>query len=372
MSQEITEVIEQHGKAVNEFKAKTDARIEELERKSSFLDSAIAEICQKGEGFRSMPGTGNKSVFTTIQNDAGLTALRNRQTKSAIINLDGGVDILTKAITGDGANPYGVPVQHDSRLAENPMRVLTAFDVLPRLPVTSNLFEFNQLDNYSNAATYQSAEGIGKATATVKTELKSVPIFTIAHIAKASEQVLSDAPALANQVSTLLRYGVLAKASAEILAGNTSDSIEGLDTIATAYNAVKDTPLADAIGGAATALDTAGWNANLVVMSPADWFSIRSERTATEKAYIGGGWSTVSANTIWGIQVLTSPSITNGHPLVMDTSQVAILDRQQAVVEIGRDGSDFSKNLLSLRAELRVGLAVFSPTAVRRVVIATV
>lgn len=132
----------------------------------------------------------------------------------------------------------------------------------------------------------------------------------------------------------------------------------------------KGTALADPIGGAITALDTMGWRAGLVLMHPTDWFAIRSERTVTEKAYVAAGWSTAGQNTVWGVPVVTDPSVVAGSPIVLDPAQVAILDRQQPVVEIGRDGDDFTKNLVTIRGELRIGLAVFSPSAMLKVAIA--
>ena len=108
----------------------------------------------------------------------------------------------------------------------------------------------------------------------------------------------------------------------------------------------------------------AGWNPGLIILNPTDWHIIRSERTATEKAYVAGGWSNPAAPSIWGLPVITTPSLTAGTALILDPSQCAILDRMQARVEIDRDGDDFSKNLITLRSEIRTGLAVFSPTAV--------
>jgi hypothetical protein len=49
---------------------------------------------------------------------------------------------------------------------------------------------------------------------------------------------------------------------------------------------------------------------------------------------------------------------------VLDTSQVALLERQDATVQMGWIEDQFARNVVTVRAELRAGLAVFSPTAV--------
>jgi hypothetical protein len=57
-----------------------------------------------------------------------------------------------------------------------------------------------------------------------------------------------------------------------------------------------------------------------------------------------------------------------GEPLVFDASQIAILDRQSARVELGRESDDFTRGLVTMLAEVRAGLAVFSPSAILKVV----
>ncbi len=336
------------------------------------IEQAVAGHQNAGTAFDFDPA----GTLVTFGSDEAVQAFAaDRSIKSANVRIDMALPLLVKSVVGDsGASndaPYSVQPQRDGRLGGSPMRRLTVFDVLPRLPVTSNSFEFNSLDNYSNAATYQSQEGAAKQEGDMPTVLVTAPITTIAHYFKLSEQVLSDAPALQMQVENLLSYGVLSKASAEIIAGATSGKIQGLVTKATTYVATGGPELADAIGAAGTHLDVSGWNANLVIMHPLDWFAIRSERSLSENAYVAGGWATAGTPTIWGMDVVTDPSVSQGHPLVLDRSQVAILDRMQARVEFGRSGDDMIKNLVTALGELRAGLAVFSPSAVLKVTIAS-
>jgi len=46
---------------------------------------------------------------------------------------------------------------------------------------------------------------------------------------------------------------------------------------------------------------------------------------------------------------------------------MALLDRQSVMLEVGHVGTQFAQNLVTLRAELRAGLAVFSPSAILEV-----
>ncbi|WP_051439476.1 phage major capsid protein [Bordetella petrii] len=368
MSKEIAEVIEEHGKAVSEFKTRAEGRLERIEGKLASVDSAIMELAQKAEGFRGMPHGKKTGPLDELKSSPELQAFaKNRSVKSVNVPINGSL-VEIKAVVGDvagsGNDLYNVEPQRDSRLANNPMRRLSVFDVLPRLQVSSNSFQYNALDQYTNAAAYQTQEGAEKAQGNLPTELVTAPIVTIAHYIKLSEQVLDDAPALTQQVSTLLRYGVLAKASAEIIAGATVGKIQGLATQATQHQVPGTMALADAIGSAATALDVEGWNADTVIIHPNDLFAIRSERT-TDEGYVASGWVGGNEQTIWGLRAVSDPSVTEGEPLVLDSSQVAILDRMDARVEFGRSGDDMINNLVTALAEARLGLAVFSPSAVK-------
>lgn len=350
---------------------KFDDKFADYEEQLQGLNATINAIGQKSlTGYS--PESHNKAsnhIAKLVNSPELKDFAQNRGIKSASVSFNNPITtLLVKSVVGDvvgsGNDLYAVQAQRGNGLGENPQRRLTVFDVLPRLPVNSNAFEYNVLDGYINAAAYQTKEGATKEEASMPTDLVTAPICTIAHWIKLSEQVLADTPVLSSQVDNLMRYGVLAKASAEIINGSTVGKIQGLVTQATAYPYLGITPLADAIGAAITSLDSVGWEANLVIINPSDWFDIQSERSTTEKEYVAGGWSVPNPKTIWGVQVVTDPSVSPGNPIVLDVSQVAILDRMDARVEFGRSGTDMVENKITALAELRTGLAVFSPSAV--------
>jgi HK97 family phage major capsid protein len=124
-------------------------------------------------------------------------------------------------------------------------------------------------------------------------------------------------------------------------------------------------------------LQVGGWNPDLVVLHPNDWFG--NERAvfaadspisiAGDGQYVaGGGWAAPANGGLWGMRRALSVSLTPGTALVLDSSQVAVLDRGPAMVIVSREGHDnISKNLVTMLAEVRVGFAIFSPTAVKKV-----
>jgi HK97 family phage major capsid protein len=291
-----------------------------------------------------------------------------------MVKLEGSIGTLTKSVVvGDTAGTdeegYNVAPQRSPMLANDPRRALTLLDYLPTLRVTSNTFEFNALDSYSSAAGYQTTQGALKPEGALPTDLKSVSIATIAHWIPASTQVLADVPALQQQISSLLQYGVRRKLESEIVLGQGGTGvISGLtdsgNYTANSAAASGDT-LADAVGKAQATMDAAGWRAGLVIVHPNTWRDARAERAdAGAGVYVAGSWRDPAPPSVWGIPVITNSAVTEGSMIVIDPSQVVVLDRMQPTVEVGRADDDFVRNKVRILAELRAGLAVFSPSAV--------
>lgn len=333
----------------------------ELAERVHWLEQHGGDMSNKDDGVK----TGIGAAVSKIAADEGFISVRERRSRNATVALDMSLSAIHKSVVGDtGTGMFDVQPQRGSGIWADPRKNLSLFGVLPHLVVNSNAFEFHRLDSYTNAADYQANEGSDKAEGNMPTSLISAPICTIAHFIKASEQVLGDVPALQQQIGNLLQYGVLAKAESQLIAGSTAGKIQGLLTSATTFTATAGGMRVDDIGEAMTGLLVSGWNPGLIVMHPADWHIIRSERTATEKNYVAGGWANPAPPNIWGIPVVLTSSLTAGTALVLDASQCAILDRMQARVEVGRDGNDFTQNMVTIRAEMRIGLAIFSPTSV--------
>ena len=364
----------------------TEARgsIESVQAEMKSLKEQNQELVRKNEGLAARfqeleqhtltTATGGqmkaqrKSLGEQFAASDSFQAFVNRESKSATFTSNQTLKNLVNAGAGDtNATEYPTHPQRDPRLGNDPRRRLSLLEALPSLPMESATFEWVSLDGYQNAAAEQQLEGDTKAEAVMPNELKSVRAATIAHFLPASEQVLQDTPQLASQIESLLRYGVQAKAENLIIAGD--GIIQGLEEVGTAFTAATGLSLADAISESQASLDATGWNASHVVMHPTDWHAIRSERAAGgNEQYVATGWNMPAAPNIWGLSVVTSPAVQQGRPIVLDASQVAILDRMGAVVEMFReDSTNVRSNTVTIRAEARMAFAVFAPSAVKLV-----
>lgn len=361
MSTEVLAAIQEHAQATStELKALRDANNNhQLE-----LD-AMKQAIAGGEGFEPSART-HKSVLSAVVKSQQITDLQNRSSKVARIPLN---NVSIKALVNDSSatnTQFSTAPQRFDGIGNDPRRKLSLLDVIPSLPVIAGSFEYVALDAYTSAAAYQLTQGAQKAVQTTPTEVKTANIATIAVVQKASTQVLSDAPNLTQYLQGLMVHGIRAQLEAQLIAGVAgSGKITGLSAQATAFTATA-TDVADQIGEAITELDAAGWNADVIVMSPAQWNAIRSERSTTNGQYVAGSWNNPAAANVWGVPVITSSSIADDEILVMDSQQLLLLDRQLPVFDIA---AELETNLLVMRAELRCGLAVLAESAVLKITI---
>lgn len=276
-------------------------------------------------------------------------------TRSIIVSAGGG--------TSSDANEYPTQPGRIGGLWGVGYRAPSLLQALPTMVVEQGTVDFIELNGYQNAAG-EVPEGELKPEANTPAIKRTAPIATIAHWIRASEQVLADEPMLMQQLGLLLGHGVAQKAERLIVTGSNSsgDIIEGLEELGTAFIPTA-THAADRLGEAAAHLEATGFTADLIVLHPADWHEIRSERS-TQGYVMGGANAPISPN-LWGLQVVTSAAVPRFGGFVMDTAHVLLLARQATTIEVFRDLP--AQNLLMVRAEARLGIAVLSRQAVQTV-----
>jgi HK97 family phage major capsid protein len=373
MSDEILKAVREHAEAVKVFKGEIRAELDGIHKMREMDDAmsrpgkiskaeldAEAQAHFAGRGLTKSATIGGKFADT-------------EQLQSVIkgANSTGRVEIptgsLIQAVKADLSNTtYANQPNRADGLFGVARRKLSLIDLLPGLSVTTQTFEFVRLGAYTSNAGVQVAEGDAKGKSDIPGSVITANISTIAHYTKASLQVLSDAPALQQQVNNLLAYGVLDKLENELINGaGTAGKISGLLTQATAATTLA-TDNADKIGQAKTQLESAGWMPGMIILNPADWFAIMSERSAD--GYVLGSPRDPAPAALWGVPVVTSPSLAAGTALVLDPQQTSLLERQSITLAASReDGANFTTNMVTILAELRAGLAVFAPDAVLKV-----
>lgn len=274
-------------------------------------------------------------------------------TRSIIVSAGGG--------TSSDANEYPTQPGRIGGLWGVGYRAPSLLQALPVMEVEAGSVDYVELTGYTNAAD-EVPEAALKPEANVPTIKRTANIGTVAHWVRASEQVLADEPMLMQQLGLLLGHGVAQRAEDLIVNGSTAngDIVHGLEELGTAFVPTA-THAADRLGEAAAHLEATGFAASLIALHPADWHAIRSERST--QGYVMGTASAPVSPNLWGLPVVTSSAVPRFGGFVLDASHVLLLARQATTVEVFRDLP--TQNLLTLRAEARLGIAVLSRAAVQ-------
>jgi len=175
---------------------------------------------------------------------------------------------------------------------------------------------------------------------------------------------MSDAPQIEGMIDSDLRYGLALKEEEQILFGdNTGANLDGLTPNATAFVNPLDgeyTPSTaiDTIGLAILQVTLADYMPSGIVIHPADWMKMRMTKDGDSKYILGDPQAVVEPN-LFGLPVVPTKAMTAGNFLVGDLRSAATLyDRWQPRVEVGFVDDDFTRNMVTIRAEERIALAV--------------
>jgi HK97 family phage major capsid protein len=254
---------------------------------------------------------------------------------------------------------------------------LTLEGLLNSNTTTSNAIEFTKEASFTNDAA-ETAEGESKPESDITWSLVNMPVSTVAHWIKISRQLAADNTALAAYVNTRMTYGVNKRVETQLVAGNgTSPNISGIldsgnftahgyadATLAAISSTLKKLVL---IRKTIADLWAAGYVADAILLNPADWATIEIELfTATSNAVR----VQVDANGVmrlFGVPVVQCASMTADQVAVGAFGRAyTVWNREGVTVELSESDSDnFTKNLITIRAERRLALATEVPAAVR-------
>jgi HK97 family phage major capsid protein len=353
---------------VNKWTDNEKARIDELRADVRALEQRQLAVYSGGGG----PGhlgqniVGNAGALTAaVTGDEGFKMVASGRIRETTIELPrnaihGGV--MAAALTGTGIGTL------DRRLdiAAPAMRRLMIRDLLPQLPTDAGAVEYLVETTMTNAAAVV-AEGALKPETSLVLALQNAPVVTIAHWIQVARQILDDNARLEVFLEKRLRHGLGLAEEAQLLYGTgTGGNLKGLTVGATAYVSpfVFATPTKlDQLRLAIDQLENLSYVPTGVVISPDVMTSIDLLKT-TDGSYIKSDPTAGGVRTIWGVPAVVTPAMAANTFLVGDFTLAATLfDRSAPILDIGVANDDFIRNLVRLRLEERISLAVTLPKA---------
>ena len=251
-----------------------------------------------------------------------------------------------------------------------PQRRLIVESLFPHIPVSTGAMDMVKETSFTNNAAAV-AEAASKPESTFEFEKYNVSLETVAHWTKISEQLAADAPAVAAFINARMQYGLQNKIDAQLITGTgSSGQISGLlksgnytDYSSNITVETNDT-LIDFAAKIMAELEALAYVPEYIVLNPKDWTALTLLKDG-QKRYILGGPGSASEKSLWGVPVRTTSAMTQGKYIIADFNLgAAVLDRQELTVDIDRTGDDFTKNLLTIRCERRLALAVLDAAAI--------
>lgn len=383
MSEEILKGLDLIGKKIdavsNDSKASVEAvkaEMKTLGEKQLELSRELASLQQKSAQQGEIINA-DKSVGGQYVNSNAYKALKGNVAKveraREIISTKAATPTTSTVATGITRNTIAVPTQLAGIYDENAEMPLVIEGLIPHIPVTSSSVQYLKNSAFTNGVKVV-AEGTAKPESTFQFKLATANVETIAHYTKITEQLAQDAPAVQAFINAKMIYGLQLKIDEQLVNGTGAEAsqLTGLlaTTNSTDYSADLDAlkpsikTMADFALAIKTKLETNGYAPKYLILNPIDWAGLALMKD-TNGLYILGGPAAVAGKTLWGMSVVTTPSMPQGKYLMSDFALGAtIFDRQEVAVEIDREQDDFTKNLFTIRVERRLGLAVENPKAI--------
>ncbi|EQA4952262.1 phage major capsid protein [Salmonella enterica] len=335
--------------------AELKERLTELEQKSARrqeeppqMVKTLGQMVIESEAFENMSSSDRKGI-------------RVQMSRKDLMNVT--------ATTGTGASPTNSLTVADRipGIIAPPERAMTIRDLLIPGETDSASMEFIQETGFTNKAA-PVAEGARKPQSEITFDLKSAPVRTIAHIFKASRQILDDAKGLASYIDGRARYGLRFAEELQLLSGDgTGMNIMGIIPQASTFNPKVTLASATAIDRMRLAIlqaVLAEYPASGIVLNPIDWAAIELTKDG-EGRYIIAQPVNGSVARLWGLPVVETQAMTQNNFLTGAFSMAAqIFDRMEIEVLLSTENEDdFARNMVTIRAEERLAMAVYRPEA---------
>lgn len=361
--EEQSERAEKQAKESGQVSTETKAAIDKLGEKQRELADRLSTLEQKGV---TVPGSERKDESwggQLVKSDR-YQAFASGQAQKVRVE-------VKNTLTGSDTN---VAPDRKPGIVAGAVVPLTLESLYTHVPTASNAIEFTKEASFTNSAA-EAAENSAKAESALTWSLVNMPISTVAHWIKISRQLAADNRALAAYVNARMVYGVNRRVETQLGAGDgVAPNISGiLDTGNFTAHGYADANLGSVlkkvvlIRKVIADLWAAGYPATAILLNPADWATIEIDiLTATSNA-VRVGVNGAGQQTLFGVPVVQSVGITADSFAVGNFAMHGtIYDREDVIVEMSDSDSDnFTKNLVTVRAERRLALATEVPAAVR-------
>jgi HK97 family phage major capsid protein len=354
------EEIKNHGKILDDTKTILDG----LVKSGLGLQDRLNDVEQKLSRRTGAEEEGEKSIGEQFTNGDDFKGLAEKGRGIARMRLKA-VTSITSSTTGTGGVGVGIQPARVPGIITGPERPFTIRDLIMPGRTSSNAIEYVRESGFQNMAA-PVGETLAKPQSDLSFELITTTVKTIAHWFRASKQVLADIPLLQSYIDGRAIYGLKYVEENQILAGDgTGQNLLGLIPQATPFNnalrVAGDTKI-DTLRRAILQVRIAEYRASAIALNPVDWADMELAKDSTG-SYIWVNVQDGGQPRMWRLPVVDTNAVPVGGFLVGAFNIAAqVFDREDANVEVSTEDADnFTKNMVTIRAEERLALAVYRP-----------
>jgi HK97 family phage major capsid protein len=335
---------------------------------------SIGEVFTDSVGFKDVQQAYKDSGRLPSNTSTGAVSVY--QTKGTLLEGPGG---------GGGASAATVP-QVVPGVVEKLFQPLSVADLLLSGQASTNSLRYVVEGTATSGAAGVAEAGL-KPESTLGMTTTDEPVKKIATILPISEEMLEDAPAIQSYINGRLTLFVRIEEERQLLRGAGTNEIIGIMPTGNTRGINQYSGAGTATGGRAEILfkamngqrGSALVEPGFIVVAPADWEAIRLAKDTAGQYYGGGpfqgpygagsnvgasGQVTGPMDSLWNKPVVVTSALGAGTALVGTSSAAQVWRKGGLSVEASNSHNDFfQRNLVAIRAEERLALAVYRPTA---------
>lgn len=345
-------------KSINDSLAKVAKQVEEIQGDMSVMKD-------KGNGQAVEKSFGQQVVEKLRANKVTAESFKTQNRPHEVYELTGSVNkvagtFTTANVTAVGTNaiPFSL-AQYEAGLTRIVTRRPWILDIANVSTTDKKYVQWAEQANRDGAAN-ETAEGNDKNQIDFDWVEKSARVEKITAYIKVSKEALDDLDGLANEIDMELREMVLLKVDADLLAGDgTTPSLNGLLNQDTAYSAgsfagtIVSPNKADVIRTAIAQVVGNLFIPNYALLHPDDLASMDLDK-GSDGHYVLPPFKSADGTVISGVKLLANTGQTVDKFTVGDFTKFNVRVRQGMTVDIGHNGDDFIKNLLTILGEMRL------------------
>lgn len=302
-----------------------------------------------------------------------LDKAKNGGREHIIMEIKAAGTMTTANVTAVGTNGLSMLLnQLEQGITPIPRSLPFFMELLTAVPTTGNTVSYAEMKNPDGGAG-MTGEGSAKTEADFDIVEAKSNVRKITSYIKTSKEALDDIPALAGEINGELTTLIKLKADSQLLTGDgTGNNLNGVITQAPAFTggdlaatifmpnnfdvlaaAIAEIMTAEVISG-----QPAGFMPSVIILNPIDFVQMKLTKSTTGEYVFP--FQMPGTSDVIDVPIVKNPRMTQGDFLVADLTRANLRIRENIMFDIGYENDDFTKNLVTILAEMRLAFYIKS------------